>query len=148
MPVKRKVTRKAIKRVTKTASRSKKPRRASTTTSRRTPRYVPTFIEKKMGAALARLGIPHRAQLKVARVGRAAGRSYYLDFAIPDLMIAIECDGKAYHTTKRQKLADARRQAELEALGWTFVRFTGSEIVSNISRCEQVLVTLIKGTKT
>jgi very-short-patch-repair endonuclease len=98
-----------------------------------------------MGAALRRLGIHHRAQFQIARQGRWAGRSYYLDFALPDQMIAIECDGAAYHSTKRQKTADARRQAELERLGWTFLRFTGSEIVTDIAGCEARILSSLRG---
>ena len=97
-----------------------------------------------MGGALRRAGIPHRAQFRVARQGRASGRSYYLDFALPDQLIAIECDGAAFHTSPRQIAADARRQRELEALGWTFVRFTGSEINTDADRCAQVILQLLQ----
>ena len=96
-----------------------------------------------MGGALRRAGIHHRAQFQVARQGRQAGRCYYLDFALPDHMVAIECDGAAYHTSPRQKAADARRQRELEALGWTFVRFTGSEINTDADRCAQVILRML-----
>jgi very-short-patch-repair endonuclease len=97
-----------------------------------------------MYGLLKRMGVGAIAQHKVAR--RYKGRHYYLDFAIPSKMIAIECDGKAYHSTPAQKRHDARRQAELESLGWTVIRFTGSAIVSRLADCQQELQTLLGDT--
>lgn len=47
---------------------------------------------------------------------------FYLDFANPRAKVAIECDGKAYHTDKEK---DARRDAKLRDNGWTIYRFPG-----------------------
>lgn len=49
---------------------------------------------------------------------------FYVDFANPVAKVAIECDGKAFHL---DVVKDERRQAEIEALGWTVYRFTGAE---------------------
>lgn len=49
---------------------------------------------------------------------------YFVDFGNPVARVAIECDGKAFHTDKAR---DERRQREIEANGWTVYRFTGSE---------------------
>jgi hypothetical protein len=46
-----------------------------------------------------------------------------VDFGNPKARVAIECDGKVYHTDKAK---DARRQAEIEALGWTVYRLSGA----------------------
>lgn len=48
---------------------------------------------------------------------------YFVDFANPKAKVAIECDGAAYHTDWKK---DAARDAELEAVGWTVHRITGS----------------------
>jgi very-short-patch-repair endonuclease len=37
---------------------------------------------------------------------------------------ALECDGQAFHSTATQTEEDAKRQAALEAVGFTFVRVT------------------------
>jgi very-short-patch-repair endonuclease len=54
-------------------------------------------------------------------------------------MVAIECDGAAYHSSAAQKARDRRRQNELESLGWTVLRFSGSVINSDIDLCEPLI---------
>lgn len=49
---------------------------------------------------------------------------YFLDFANPVAKVAIECDGYAYHQDRE---SDAKRQAVLEAAGWTIYRISGRE---------------------
>ena len=49
---------------------------------------------------------------------------YFLDFANPVAKVAIECDGYAYHQDREK---DAKRQAVLEAAGWTIYRISGRE---------------------
>jgi len=98
-----------------------------------------------MAAALRRSGITYSSQHRVRRAPPNGRRSYYLDFAIVSAMLAIECDGKAYHDTQRQLARDARRQAAIELQGWTFLRFTGSAIVKDANACVQVILTALKG---
>lgn len=47
---------------------------------------------------------------------------YFVDFANPVAKVAVECDGAAYHTDREK---DARRDAELEAIGWSVYRAPG-----------------------
>jgi very-short-patch-repair endonuclease len=100
-----------------------------------------------MSGALKRLAIAAIPQYRIPRTGRNTGRAYYVDFAIPKLKLAIECDGAAYHSTVAQVRRDKKRQAEIEEQGWTFLRFSGSQIVTDMATCEQVLQTLCKGKK-
>ncbi len=58
-----------------------------------------------------------------ARVGR-----YRPDMLWADAMVVVELDGEAAHSSPAQLGADARRQAELEALGYTVLRFTHVEV--------------------
>ena len=53
---------------------------------------------------------------------------YRLDFAWPDRKVAVEVDGHDYHKTKEQRSYDAKRDRELTKLGWTTLRFTGSDV--------------------
>jgi very-short-patch-repair endonuclease len=48
----------------------------------------------------------------------------FVDFANPKALVAIECDGAAYHLDKEK---DAARDARLGALGWTVYRITGAD---------------------
>ena len=49
---------------------------------------------------------------------------FFVDFGNPAAKIAIECDGKRWHT---DRIKDARRQEEIEALGWWVYRISGAD---------------------
>jgi very-short-patch-repair endonuclease len=51
---------------------------------------------------------------------------YYADFACRRLRLVIEIDG-GVHGLEHVRDKDERRQAEIEALGWTVLRFTNDE---------------------
>lgn len=58
------------------------------------------------------------------RVGR-----YEIDFAYPDLLLAIEVDGYGPHASRRAFQKDRDRQNDLVARGWTVLRFTWADVV-------------------
>jgi very-short-patch-repair endonuclease len=58
----------------------------------------------------------------------AGGRSYRLDLAYPEALLAIEVDGKAWHFNAERRNGDIRRDAELAADGWLTLRFTYEQI--------------------
>lgn len=58
---------------------------------------------------------------------------FFVDFANPRAKVAIECDGAAYH---QDKAKDAKRQDEIEAMGWTVYRLTGKECMANTEQVE------------
>lgn len=63
-----------------------------------------------------------------------------LDFAVPDLRLAVEVDGWAYHGSKEQQQADRQRDRMLLVrYGWTTVRYTTQDV---LERPEQVLAEL------
>jgi very-short-patch-repair endonuclease len=49
----------------------------------------------------------------------------FVDFGDPVMRIAIEADGKAYHTPEK----DAQKDAELAEQGWTVFRVTGRDAI-------------------
>ncbi len=53
---------------------------------------------------------------------------YRIDLAFPIARIAIEADGKAYHSSPEQKAHDRKKNAYLKRKGWTVLRFSGSRI--------------------
>jgi very-short-patch-repair endonuclease len=57
---------------------------------------------------------------------------YRIDLALPAYNIAIECDGKAYHSSKTQKIHDREKNEYLKANGWKVLRFTGKRIYKDI----------------
>jgi very-short-patch-repair endonuclease len=72
----------------------------------------------------ADLPIP-TAQFEI-RVG--SGSIARVDFAYPELSLAIELDGAAYHSSERAKRRDRSRENELVALGWRVLRFTWEDV--------------------
>lgn len=58
--------------------------------------------------------------------GRIVAR---LDVAWPPQMVAVELDGLLWHGTPAAVIADADRQAILESLGWTVLRFSWHVVV-------------------
>ena len=83
-------------------------------------------LESRLGALLRRAGIPMPVfQHEVT----AGARRVRLDAAYPALRIGIEVDGFRYHHGRAAFDADRRRQNELEADGWTILRFTWTDIV-------------------
>lgn len=53
---------------------------------------------------------------------------YRIDIALRGAKIAIECDGKAYHSSPSQKAHDRKKDAYLRTQGWKVLRFPGSRI--------------------
>lgn len=85
-----------------------------------------TPAELCMEEAIAELGVPYRNQFP----GYLFGFRYFPDFLLPTLKLIIEVDD-ASHNEKRKKEADDHRTRELNSLGWTVVRCTNEEALSN-----------------
>lgn len=58
------------------------------------------------------------------RVGR-----YRVDFAYPEMAVAVEVDGFQVHATPTALQRDLERQNRLVAEGWTLLRFTWQDVV-------------------
>ena len=54
---------------------------------------------------------------------------YRLDFARPDLLLAIEIDGIDFHGSQEAFVTDRKRTRVLEAAGWKVVRFAAKEVL-------------------
>jgi DNA helicase-2/ATP-dependent DNA helicase PcrA len=87
-----------------------------------------TPIEYRLLQAMRNAGLSPSCQFEVAR-------RFRVDFAFPAAQLAVEADGRAWH----DPLRDQRRDRELERLGWSVLRFTGSEIVRDSAACAQVI---------
>lgn len=64
---------------------------------------------------------------------------YFVDFAHVDTKIAIELDGHAFHSSRKDRNRDYTRQQEIEDLGWRFIRIPGSQVFQNIDGCVAVV---------
>ncbi|HZH58645.1 MAG TPA: DUF559 domain-containing protein [Metabacillus sp.] len=83
-------------------------------------------IERRLFNALTYRGFNVRTQ---ERCG-----PYWIDLALPTYRIAIECDGKAYHSMPEQKKHDKKKDKYLRRNGWSVLRFTGSDINGNMPK--------------
>lgn len=55
---------------------------------------------------------------------------YKLDLALPELLLAIEVDGHT-HSSKTALGVDRKKTEFLKSLGWTVLRFTNKEVMTN-----------------
>ena len=66
---------------------------------------------------------------------------FIVDFFAPDLLLAIEIDGPIHNDSREQ---DAERQAYLESLGITLLRFTNDDILYDIASVITTITTWIR----
>lgn len=59
--------------------------------------------------------------------------AYRIDLVLPAYKIAIECDGKPYHSSAEQRAHDRKKNAYLRKHGWKVMRFSGRQINRNMS---------------
>jgi very-short-patch-repair endonuclease len=80
------------------------------------------FADLAVAYALPRASFQHW-------VVTAEGKDRYIDFAYPELLIAIEVDGFEHHATVAGFTEDRVRGNELVLLGWTVLHFTWPQVV-------------------
>ncbi len=98
-------------------------------------------LETKTLQLLRAGGFPEPVKQFEVVDGRKKAR---LDFAYPELRIAIECDGYAYHSGYRAWSGDRKRQNFLASSGWRVFHVTPQDLKSPgelLSRLEAALIT-------
>ena len=69
--------------------------------------------------------------------------NYIADFMCQDLRLVIETDGNT-HNDELVQLKDIQKQKDLEAAGFTVLRFTDNEVLNNISGVFQTILNWIE----
>ena len=84
-------------------------------------------MEDMLAKILEREKIPFFRQFTVKG---AKNNHYRLDFALPgnNGMLNVECDGIRWHSIKKQREMDVKRDDELKVLGWKILRITDEEL--------------------
>lgn len=85
-------------------------------------------IQYRLLQALRNSGYSH-VQAEVLICG------YQVDLVLKKERIAIECDGKVFHSSKEQQQRDQKKTWVLQRNGWKVIRFTGREIYQNLQGC-------------
>jgi len=92
--------------------------------------------EARLSRMLRRAGIHVEAQYEIREGGRFVAR---VDFAIPDLRIAIEVDGYRWHGGRVHWARDLARRNALTALGWQIIHVTPDDLENGARRIVDVL---------
>ncbi len=93
----------------------------------RSPHLAPgdTELEAMMLRLMRRYELPEAFQQHPVVL---RDEKIYVDFAYPDRRLAVECDSYAWHMDRRSFERDRERDVELQARGWTVLRFTWAQI--------------------
>jgi very-short-patch-repair endonuclease len=92
-------------------------------------RWTQSEFERRLFAVLAAAGVPLPVpQFEVVLPG---GRRIYLDFAWPELLLAIEANSYRHHASRRDWSRDHVRNNAAIALGWRILPVTWTELVES-----------------
>ncbi len=64
----------------------------------------------------------------------------HLDAAVPELRIAIELDGAAFHGSAEARERDTRRDVALAARGWVVLRFSYRRLTREPEACRREIL--------
>jgi very-short-patch-repair endonuclease len=93
-------------------------------------------IEVKLYEAMLLQGLSPAPQYRID--------AYYVDFAFPDIRLAVEADGAAYHSEERKE-RDRRRDGFLRSRGWAVMRFHGTTIYHKADNCAFIVRREVEG---
>lgn len=97
-------------------------------------------LESKMLKVLQRIGVePMRPNYKVSDRNRVA----YLDFAYPDLRLAIETHGARWHEGTERWKKDLVRDRWLKLMGWTVLYFSWDDVHLEPKKVEEDIRTFL-----
>lgn len=96
----------------------------------------PTSIERRLMDALHGCNIPYEFQYVV-------GDKFLCDFAFPQGMLIVECDGEYWHSTPKQRARDASKDAYLQACGYTVLRLSDKRIEQDADSCVHAIMKLL-----
>jgi very-short-patch-repair endonuclease len=89
----------------------------------------PSVLESHMDRLLHRSGLP----APVPQYQTAEGR-YRLDYAWPDVRLAVEVKGYAWHSSPESLAADTLRERHLGRIDWTILSFTWTDVTRRPSQ--------------
>jgi very-short-patch-repair endonuclease len=95
-----------------------------------------TSIEQAMADELDKRDIKYSREYPVL--------TYSLDFALVEIKVDIECDGRGWHSYPHQIKHDKLRDRKLSGIGWHTIRFTQDEIEESIVDCVDRLLIKLK----
>lgn len=100
-------------------------------------RSKPTDIEDIMREGL------ERHKIKGFEPQFPTHSGFIIDFAFPQIKLAIECDGERWHSSKKAKAKKRFRDWILRRSGWRIIHFDGKEIHADIDFCIRRIIDVI-----
>ncbi len=97
----------------------------------------PTSIERAMMDALNSSDITYQFQYIV-------NDKFACDFKIMNTNIIIECDGNYWHGKESQKIKDRSKNRYLETCGYRVLRFSETQIKTNMHDCIQLILEVMR----
>lgn len=85
---------------------------------------VITSLERAVATLLRETGASFVREHPV----HTGGRVYYVDFAVPHLKVAVEADGRRWHSDAVSFERDRERHNDLTAAGWRILRVTERQV--------------------
>jgi len=82
------------------------------------------------------------AVLTRSKPGMGYPNCYKLDIANRDLKVGVEVDGLSHNLIAR-KIQDAKKDQFLESIGWKVLRFTNAEVLGDLQKCVQMVLSTI-----
>jgi len=103
-----------------------------------------TNLEQKMYKLLMNMNLPFKtfAQYKVVVAGQQ--QPFVIDFAIPEIGVGIESDGRQWHEHVENKIRDEQRDRKLAGIGWRILRFKENAINERIDAVQKVIMDNIR----
>ncbi len=102
------------------------------------PRWTQSEFERHLFSLLRRAGVP--LPVPQFEVVLPHGRRAFLDFAWPDLRLALEADSYRHHAGRLAWARDHTRNTVLVSIGWRIVPVTWEDLVAT----PEELVTLVR----
>lgn len=101
-------------------------------------------FEVLVEALLARADLPRPVRQHEVRTrgGRFVAR---IDLAYPGQLVAIELDGRSFHSDRHSFERDRERQNQLVLLGWTVLRFTWTQLLEHPERIVAAVHEALRG---
>lgn len=97
-----------------------------------------TSIERKVKERLSDLGLEFESQYNL-------DDRFLIDIAIPKLKLAIECDGDYWHSLPTAITRDRIKDDYCLQNNWKLLRFTETQINSNLDKCVNIILNEIIG---
>lgn len=94
-------------------------------------------IEYKVRDFLDRIKINYIPQFEIYGL--------FLDIAIPERKLAIECDGDYWHSIPKNRGRDVYKNRMLRHNGWNLLRLKEKDINKNFNECENKIRTILGG---